>query len=285
MWCASDDHADVHADTKAKHKTGPILEAAAGTQPHRSLASQHMNPPCQHVSLAGQHVLFIEKRTSIALCFDSPAPIVAIHFSSEFLAEFMLDAAWSGVFARPWYELLKVDTRIGALFECARELCQHQRQRQAAQPLGRGALKGRAQLSSHYIHALGVMLAALLLNAQSVPQPGGKSAGLTPEQLKKAQAYIEAHFTESFRITALYRFVGLSERRFGRLFKNSTGMLPRRYILARRVTYAQELLRTGHLRIAEVANAAGFADQSHMRHCFRLLCSAEPPRRKRLQPA
>jgi transcriptional regulator GlxA family with amidase domain len=52
-------------------------------------------------------------------------------------------------------------------------------------------------------------------------------------------------------------------------------MMPHRYILTRRVAHALELLREGRLRVAEVANASEFTDQSYMRHCLRLLCS--PP--------
>jgi AraC family transcriptional regulator len=71
----------------------------------------------------------------------------------------------------------------------------------------------------------------------------------------------------------------LSPYHFARLFKISTGLPPRRYVIARRVDRAQQLLRGGDdLTLAQVAARAGFWDQGHLTRHFRRLVGVTPKR-------
>ncbi|MEA2631209.1 MAG: AraC family transcriptional regulator [Chloroflexota bacterium] len=71
----------------------------------------------------------------------------------------------------------------------------------------------------------------------------------------------------------------LSPYHFARQFKAATGLPPHRYVIARRVERAKQLLqRGGDPSLAEVAACAGFADQSVFYHHFRRLVGVTPGR-------
>src|SRR5262249_40150277 len=62
-------------------------------------------------------------------------------------------------------------------------------------------------------------------------------------------------------------------------FKESTGLPPRRYIIARRIERAQQLLRgEDDLSLAQVAARVGFWDQGHFTRHFRRLAGVTPKR-------
>jgi transcriptional regulator GlxA family with amidase domain len=70
---------------------------------------------------------------------------------------------------------------------------------------------------------------------------------------------------------------GLSPYHFARQFKTATGLPPHRYILARRVERARQLLQAGtDLSLVEVAAYAGFSDQSRFSHHFKRLVRVTP---------
>jgi AraC family transcriptional regulator len=71
----------------------------------------------------------------------------------------------------------------------------------------------------------------------------------------------------------------LSPYHFARQFKAATGLPPHRYVIARRVERAKQLLQGGgDPSLAEVAAHAGFSDQSQFCHHFRRLVGVTPGR-------
>jgi AraC-like DNA-binding protein len=70
---------------------------------------------------------------------------------------------------------------------------------------------------------------------------------------------------------------GTSRHRLSRLFHTVYGMAPHRFQLAHRVRRARSLLEAG-LPISEVAQRAGFADQSHFHRHFRRTLGMTPAR-------
>jgi transcriptional regulator GlxA family with amidase domain len=63
--------------------------------------------------------------------------------------------------------------------------------------------------------------------------------------------------------------VGLDAFKFGRRFKQSTGMTPHRYVTRCRVRRAMKLLAQGDLGIVDIALEVGCACQSHFTSLFR----------------
>lgn len=95
------------------------------------------------------------------------------------------------------------------------------------------------------------------------------SRRLSPRQLRSALDFITANLKEPLTTAAIARQANLSEFHFTRLFKASTGLAPRRYLLRARAFRARELLLAGDCRVAEAAYAVGFCDQSHLDRHFR----------------
>jgi AraC family transcriptional regulator len=100
--------------------------------------------------------------------------------------------------------------------------------------------------------------------------------GLSPSARRRVHEYVEANLEESISIERLAGLAGLSRCHFARAFKRSEGVSPRHFLLLRRVRRAQELLVKTDLPLAQIAIAAGFADQSHCSRRFRELVGTTP---------
>ena len=68
----------------------------------------------------------------------------------------------------------------------------------------------------------------------------------------------------------------LSEYHFARMFRQSFGLPPHQYLLARRLACARDLLRGGVLPLGEVALMCGFSSASHFNQRFRQAMGATP---------
>ncbi|BDI30773.1 AraC family transcriptional regulator [Capsulimonas corticalis] len=98
------------------------------------------------------------------------------------------------------------------------------------------------------------------------------SGGLGARRMRLAVEYIQSHLSEDMTLTELAAAVGLGASQFRLLFKQSLGVAPHQYVIARRVDRAKELLERGGMTAGEAASEVGFADQSHLtRHMRRLL--------------
>ena len=82
--------------------------------------------------------------------------------------------------------------------------------------------------------------------------------------LRRLDDYITEHLGADIGLDDLARVAGLSRFHFARAFRVSSGISPYRYILKRRLERARTMLAHGRSVLADVANATGFADQSHL---------------------
>jgi AraC family transcriptional regulator len=73
----------------------------------------------------------------------------------------------------------------------------------------------------------------------------------------------------------LAELVDMSPRQFFRLFANTFGCTPHRYVMKERVARAKDLLSAG-LSLVEIAHTLGFASQSHFSDVFRKATGASP---------
>ncbi len=88
--------------------------------------------------------------------------------------------------------------------------------------------------------------------------------------------YINANLAAELSIVELARIAQASPFHFARGFKASTGVTPHQYVLERRIETAKSLLAAGHLSIADVSYACGFATQAHLTTVFRRLVGVTP---------
>jgi AraC family transcriptional regulator len=88
--------------------------------------------------------------------------------------------------------------------------------------------------------------------------------------LKDAKiAVMNKHANEDLILEEPAAMAGLSAKHFARAFRQSTVVLPHRWLIQRRIKGAKKLHITADLGQAEIALACGFADQSHFTAAFR----------------
>jgi AraC family transcriptional regulator len=100
--------------------------------------------------------------------------------------------------------------------------------------------------------------------------------GLAPWQIKRSAEMLEAAVDREISLADVAQACNLSSSHFARSFRRSTGQSPHRWLLQRRVVRAQCLLLETTLTLAEIAIAAGFADQSHLTKVFRRFTGSSP---------
>lgn len=105
-----------------------------------------------------------------------------------------------------------------------------------------------------------------------------QAAGATAAGVGGVVSWIEQNLDQPMRVGALARRAGMSERSFYREFKKTTGCAPVEYVLQARLLRAAEMLRAsaGRRRVAEVAQACGFADSNYFSTCFRRFKGCSP---------
>jgi len=114
------------------------------------------------------------------------------------------------------------------------------------------------------------LLASLTIKILSARETG-VSPGLPVPSLKRVEAYVDKNIGEQIRVRDLAREAGFGARHFPKLFKISTGMPPCRFVLLRRLEYAQLLRASGETKAAAAA-ATGFFDQRHLNNTIQRIC-------------
>jgi AraC-like DNA-binding protein len=116
-------------------------------------------------------------------------------------------------------------------------------------------------------HLLAVNL--LTRHASGVPAKRVRARPLSPLMLRKVVEFIDAGISTKLSLAQLAQVARMSEHQFLRCFSLATGMTPHQFILEKRISHADRLLRTGRAPIAQVAIEAGFNSQAHLSQVFR----------------
>ncbi|MDU9412589.1 AraC family transcriptional regulator [Pseudomonas sp. zfem005] len=132
---------------------------------------------------------------------------------------------------------------------------------------------GERMLTSSLAHE---MLGHTLLTQVGLRQGPQFRGGLAPAVRKRLMEYIDAHLAEPLSLGELAAFSALSEYHFARMFRESFGLPPHQYVLARRLAHARHLLARTALPLGEVALACGFASASHFSNRFRSAVGGTP---------
>jgi PAS domain S-box-containing protein len=102
------------------------------------------------------------------------------------------------------------------------------------------------------------------------------SRGLSGWQERRAKELLSADLSGAVSLHDVAAECGLSTRHFSRAFKNTTGLAPHAWYLARRVEVAKEALRSRQLPLSVVALTCGFSDQSHFTRVFSRIVGTSP---------
>ena len=137
-------------------------------------------------------------------------------------------------------------------------------------------LSGRANLS--YAQTVAATLAAHVVRHYSTNCAAEleRAGGLTGFRLRQTIQFIAENLSEDLSIPRLAEVAKLSACHFARMFKESTGMSPHRYVLKSRISRAKQLLFENAMELAEIAQQTGFCDQGHLTRVFRQFLGTTP---------
>ncbi|MGG3796960.1 AraC family transcriptional regulator [Pseudomonas paraversuta] len=124
-------------------------------------------------------------------------------------------------------------------------------------------------------------LASELLDHALLSQVGMRSGlqlkgGLAAYQRRQLVDMIEQQLAEPLNIGQLAAHCALSPYHFARMFRQSFGVPPHQYLLARRLARARDLLRISAMGLGDIALACGFASASHFANRFKQTLGGTP---------
>ncbi|GHE21767.1 helix-turn-helix domain-containing protein [Halomonas urumqiensis] len=118
---------------------------------------------------------------------------------------------------------------------------------------------------------------ALLQQADSLTNAAFKPhGGLSSWQIKRLEAYIEAHLGETIHTRDLAGVARLSASHFSHAFKHSFGETPRAHITRKRLERVREMILSSNESLSRIALACGFCDQSHLTRAFHRAMGVSP---------
>lgn len=100
--------------------------------------------------------------------------------------------------------------------------------------------------------------------------------GLAAHQQRLLIETIEHQLAEPLSIGQLAAQCALSPYHFARMFRESFGVPPHQYLLARRLDRARAWLRNSSMSLSDIALACGFTSASHFANRFRHAIGATP---------
>jgi AraC family transcriptional regulator len=119
-------------------------------------------------------------------------------------------------------------------------------------------------LSSLALEGLALQLVAAA-SRTALPEPGFRK----PAWVKRVREYLDSRFRDSFSLEDVAREVDLHPVYVAGAFHKLEGCTVGEYVRRRRIEFAKEEIRRGDRRLCEIAELAGFADQSHFTRVFR----------------
>jgi AraC family transcriptional regulator len=131
-----------------------------------------------------------------------------------------------------------------------------------------------------YGQSISMALAGYIRGRYNVEERNQKpsTAKLSAAQLRSVCDYVQSHLSNDVSLHELADVLDLSSRHFCQLFKNTLGVTPHQYVLCERIRESLSLLSSGRMSVSEVAQAMGFADQSHFAGVFRKVTKITPKR-------
>lgn len=121
---------------------------------------------------------------------------------------------------------------------------------------------GHATLTKSYLAQLMVLLNRFTLTKDVAPH-----TGIMPKIVADTFSYIEEHISEGITLHALAEHVHHNGDYLSRCFKAVTGVSLQQFIISKKLTLAQKLLREG-ISPGEVCYMTGFGDYSNFSRTF-----------------
>jgi AraC family transcriptional regulator len=146
------------------------------------------------------------------------------------------------------------------------------------------ALKLKAEVGNpdpstrQYVEAVSLVLVHELirLGQTTSAAAGPLRGGLPIRQQKRLAEFIEENLAEDISLATLAELVNLSLYHFARAFKQSFGVPPHRYHMARRMDRARSLLQRSALSVTEIGIQIGFRETSSFTRAYRKFAGIAP---------
>lgn len=109
------------------------------------------------------------------------------------------------------------------------------------------------------------------------PPPADRERGRLGEwQWARVSELIACELASDLSLSTLADALGLSKPHFVRLFRNTTGTSPHRYVMQKRIERARQLIQASDASLVDIALEVGFASQSHLHRIFRKTYGVTP---------
>ena len=146
------------------------------------------------------------------------------------------------------------------------------------------ALKLKAEIgnsdssSRQYVEALSLVLMHELVRLERTTCGTARPlrGGLPVRQQKRLVEFVEEHLAEDISLAALAELADLSVYHFARAFKQSFGVPPHGYHMARRMDRATTLLQGSALSVTQIGIQIGFREASSFTRAFRRYSGLTP---------
>ena len=128
------------------------------------------------------------------------------------------------------------------------------------------------------VESLAIQLAVHLLRRYSrfSTMMHSPAHALPASKLHRVNAFMNDNLGKDLKLAEIAAIVGMSPYHFARAFKQSTGLAPHQFLVARRIAFAKSLLRETDLPISEVAHRVGCPNQSHFSTLFHRSAAMTP---------
>lgn len=129
-----------------------------------------------------------------------------------------------------------------------------------------------------YAEAITTQMAVLLAryHAGGARESARVPGGMAPNVRRRVLDYIEANLEHDISLADLARVAGLAPSHFSHSFRATFACAPYQYVLRQRAHRARQLLEANRMPLAEVALAAGFANQAHLTTLFKRVVGVTP---------
>lgn len=116
----------------------------------------------------------------------------------------------------------------------------------------------------------------LALARRHVAENAGDGPRGMPSVVRDAVTYLHEHVAERFSVEEYSATVGLSVSRFIHVFREATGVSPKRYLTSIRMSEARMLLESTDYPIAEIGDIVGYDDPLYFSRVFRAHVGMSP---------
>ncbi|WP_411342767.1 AraC family transcriptional regulator [Paenibacillus sp. WLX1005] len=99
---------------------------------------------------------------------------------------------------------------------------------------------------------------------------------LQPDAVSLARHYMDTHYHESVSLRRIAQYVHVSASNLSRLFRKQQGMSPQEYLIRKRLSAAEQFLRTTDANLREIAYRCGFSDEFHLIKTFKSVRGITP---------